>query len=219
MQTHFIPNKTFSAFFLYFKLLIMKKFCVFTCIAAILIIATNICLSQAIKPSTSEGTAIVDENQITKANTQQDGTIADLINVSKELSTLLVALKSAGTLETLKSAGPFTVFAPTNDAFSKVPPAALDDLLKTENKNTLSKVLGNHVIAGNIKSEDIIASIKEGKGVATFSTLSGDKLTASLDGERLKLTDSNGNSSYVNTTSLIASNGIIHPIDTVLSGK
>jgi uncharacterized surface protein with fasciclin (FAS1) repeats len=197
----------------------MKKFCVTASMVAILIITTNICLAQAMKPSTGSEVASLNAPQITKTTKLQDGTVADLINASKEHSTLSTALKAAGTIEALKTAGPFTVFAPTNDGFSKVAPAALDDLLKPENKSTLTKVLSNHVVSGNLKSEDIIAAIKEGKGVATFSTLSGDKLTASLDGEKLKLTDSNGNSSYVNTTSLVASNGIIYSIDGVLSGK
>ncbi len=197
----------------------MKKFCVSTSMVAILIITTNICSAQAMKPSTSSEVASVNAPQIAKTTKLQDGTVADLINASKEHSTLSTALKSAGTIEALKTAGPFTVFAPTNDGFSKIAPAALDDLLKPENKSTLTKILSNHVVSGNLKSEDIIAAIKEGKGVATFSTLSGDKLTASLDGEKLKLTDSNGNSSYVDTTSLVASNGIIHSIDGVLSGK
>jgi uncharacterized surface protein with fasciclin (FAS1) repeats len=195
----------------------MKKFCVSTSLVAMLIITTNICWAQVMKTNTSSEVASVNVTQMAKVNDHQDGTVADIINGSKEHSTLSTALKAAGTIETLKTAGPFTVFAPTNDAFSKVAPAALDDLLKPENKNTLTKVLGNHVVAGSIKSEDIIAAIKEGKGI--FSTVSGDKLTATLDGEKIKLTDSNGNSSFVNNTSLVASNGIIYSIDAVLSGK
>jgi uncharacterized surface protein with fasciclin (FAS1) repeats len=149
----------------------------------------------------------------------QSGTVADVIGASKAHSTLSTALKAAGLTDALKGAGPFTVFAPTNDAFAKVPAAALDNLLKAENKETLSKVLTTHVVAGSLKAADILAAIKAGNGTASFSSLSGEKLTASLEGGKVKITDSAGNVAIVSTADIGADNGVIHVIDNVLAGK
>src|SRR5258708_28019380 len=108
---------------------------------------------------------------------------------SKDHTTLVAAVKAAGLVETLKSAGPFTVFAPTNDAFSKLPAGTVDTLLKPENKDTLTKVLTYHVVAGRISSEELAKMIKAGHGKATLKTVQGEDLTASMMGGKIMLTD------------------------------
>jgi uncharacterized surface protein with fasciclin (FAS1) repeats len=229
MQTYLHLTKPFSVFFLFLKFFIMKKFCLSTSMVASFILFVSFGFAQqkmAVAKAKNEVTTAaqptkvaITNSQPTKATQTQSGTVADIVGTSKDHSTLLVALKSAGLVETLKGAGPFTVFAPTNDAFSKVPAAALDNLLKPESKDALTKVLGNHVVAGNLKAEDIISAIKVGGGTATYNTISGDKLTATLDGEKVKLTDSGGIIAFVTTANLTADNGVVHVIDTVLSGK
>ncbi len=229
MQTLLYLTKPFSVFFLFLKSFIMKKFCLSTSMVASFILFVSLGFAQqkmAVAKAKNEVTTTsqsakvaITNPQPTMASQAQSGTVADIVGTSKDHSTLLVALKSAGLVETLKGAGPFTVFAPTNDAFSKVPAAALDNLLKPENKDALSKVLGNHLVAGNLKAEDIISAIKTGGGTATYSTTNGDKLTATLDGAKVKLTDSGGNIAFVTTANLAADNGVVHVIDAVLSGK
>jgi uncharacterized surface protein with fasciclin (FAS1) repeats len=170
-------------------------------------------------PAASAEVSAVQNTASSAADAAQSGTVADVIGASKAHSTLSTALKAAGLTDALKGAGPFTVFAPTNDAFAKVPAAALDNLLKPENKETLSKVLTTHVVAGSLKAADILAAIKAGNGTASFSSLSGEKLTASAEGDKVKITDSAGNVAIVSTADIGADNGVIHVIDNVLAGK
>jgi uncharacterized surface protein with fasciclin (FAS1) repeats len=149
-------------------------------------------------------------------------TKADIVDVavgSKNHTTLVAAVKAAGLVETLKSTGPFTVFAPTNDAFAKLPAGTVENLLKAENKATLTKVLTYHVVAGNIDAKGVLAAIKKGKGKAVLTTVAGAKLTAAVEGGKVVLTDEKGGKSTVITTDLKASNGIIHVIDNVLMPK
>ena len=146
-------------------------------------------------------------------------TKADIVGVavgSKNHTTLVAAVKAAGLVETLKSTGPFTVFAPTNEAFAKLPAGTVENLLKPESKATLSKVLTYHVVAGNIDAKSVLAAIKKGKGKAILTTVAGAKLTAAVEGGKVVLTDEKGGKSTVITTDLKASNGIIHVIDNVL---
>lgn len=138
---------------------------------------------------------------------------------SKDHTTLVAAVKAAGLVETLKNSGPFTVFAPTNAAFEKLPNGTVATLLKPENKAVLTKILTYHVLAGKHSAGDIMAAIKKGDGKATFTTVSGDKLYASMDGQRLKLWDSTGGASYVTIANVNQKNGIIHVIDSVLMPK
>jgi uncharacterized surface protein with fasciclin (FAS1) repeats len=207
--------------FLFLKFLIMKKLCTTASMAVSLILLSNMSFAQEkittanIKPAAVAKAA----STMPMANQTQGGTVADIVAGSKAHSTLLVALKSAGLVETLKGAGPFTVFAPTNDAFSKIPAAALDNLLKPENKETLSKVLTGHVVSGAIKAEDIITAIKTGNGTASYATVNGDKLTATTEGGKVKLTDSAGNAAFLSTAEIVADNGMVHVIDIVLAGK
>jgi uncharacterized surface protein with fasciclin (FAS1) repeats len=138
---------------------------------------------------------------------------------SKDHTTLVAAVKAAGLVETLKSAGPFTVFAPTNEAFDKLPKGTVASLLKPENKATLTKILTYHVLAGKYSSKAIVAAIKKGKGKASFTTVEGGKLFASLDGKKVKLTDENGGTAYVTIADVKQKNGVIHVIDSVVTPK
>lgn len=138
---------------------------------------------------------------------------------SKDHTTLVAAVKAAGLVETLQSAGPFTVFAPTNAAFDKLPAGTVETLLKPENLKTLQTVLTYHVVAGKLNSGDIAKAIKAGNGKATLKTVSGGTLTAAMKGTDLYLTDENGNSSKVTIADVNQSNGVIHVVDTVVLPK
>ncbi|MEO5683287.1 MAG: fasciclin domain-containing protein [Chitinophagaceae bacterium] len=135
---------------------------------------------------------------------------------SKDHTTLVAAVKAAGLVETLQSAGPFTVFAPTNEAFDKLPKGTVDNLVKPENKATLTKVLTYHVVAGKFDAKAIAGLIKAGGGSASIKTVSGGTLTATMNGPKLVLTDEKGGMSTVTIKNVYQSNGVIHVIDTVL---
>ncbi len=135
---------------------------------------------------------------------------------SKDHTTLVQAVQAAGLVETLKSAGPFTVFAPTNEAFAKLPAGTVETLVKPENKATLTKILTYHVIAGKFGSKQIAAKIKAGGGKAIFTTVQGGTLTAAMDGNKLVLTDEKGGTSTVTIADVFQKNGVIHVVDTVL---
>jgi len=135
---------------------------------------------------------------------------------SKDHTTLVAAVKAAGLVDTLKSKGPFTVFAPTNSAFNKLPAGTVEMLVMPENKATLTKILTYHVVAGKMDAKSIMKAIKKGKGRATFSTVSGDTLTATMNGKNLMLTDEKGGMARVTIADVRQSNGVIHVIDTVL---
>lgn len=135
---------------------------------------------------------------------------------SKDHTTLVAAVKAAGLVDTLKSKGPFTVFAPTNSAFDALPAGTVDTLLKPENKAMLTKILTYHVVAGNMDSKAIAKAIKKGKGKATFKTVSGGTLTAMMNGSSLVLTDEKGGTSTVTIADVKQSNGVIHVVNTVL---
>jgi uncharacterized surface protein with fasciclin (FAS1) repeats len=143
-------------------------------------------------------------------------TIVDNAVNSKDHTTLVAAVQAAGLVDTLKGAGPFTVFAPVNSAFDKLPAGTVEMLLKPENKSMLVKVLTYHVIAGNLDSKSIAAAIKAGKGKAEFTTVAGGKLWAMMDGKNLVLTDEKGGRSMVTIADVRQSNGVIHVVDTVL---
>ena len=135
---------------------------------------------------------------------------------SKDHTTLVAAVKAAGLVETLAGPGPFTVFAPTNAAFEKLPAGTVETLVKPENKPTLTKVLTYHVVAGNNDSKTIMKAIKAGGGKAEFKTLAGSTLTARMDGKKLVLVDEKGGRSVVEIADVRQSNGVIHVIDTVV---
>lgn len=139
---------------------------------------------------------------------------------TESLSTLVSALQNAELVEVFKeNDGPYTVFAPTNAAFEKVPKANLDTLMKPENKEKLAEVLKYHVVEGKVASGDLVAMIKENNGSYVITTLEGAELTASLNGENVILTDGNGNKATVTTADVEASNGVIHIIDGVVMKK
>lgn len=146
-------------------------------------------------------------------------TVVDVAVGSKDHSTLVVAVKAADLVSTLQGKGPFTVFAPTNEAFAKLPKGTVENLLKTENKATLAKILTYHVVAGNLDAAAVITAIKDGKGKVTLKTVSGGTLTASLKNGKVILTDEKGGIATVTATDLKAGNGVVHVIDTVLMPK
>ncbi|MCD6077572.1 MAG: hypothetical protein K0R89_1510 [Ramlibacter sp.] len=135
---------------------------------------------------------------------------------SKDHTTLVAAVKAAGLVETLKSAGPFTVFAPTNNAFSMLPTGTVDTLLKPENKSTLTTVLTYHVVPGRIDAAALSQQIKAGGGKAMLKTASGGTLTASMRGNDVLIVDAKGNGAVVTTADVYQSNGVIHVVDKVL---
>ncbi|MCD0469680.1 fasciclin domain-containing protein [Flavobacterium sp. JAS] len=138
---------------------------------------------------------------------------------SKDHTTLVAAVKAAGLVETLQSKGPFTVFAPTNAAFDKLPAGTVDTLLKPENIKTLQTILTYHVVAGKWNASDIAKAIKMGKGKASLKTVSGGTLTAWMDGKDLYISDESGNKAKVTIADVNQSNGVIHVVDTVLLPK
>ena len=138
---------------------------------------------------------------------------------SKDHTTLVAAVKAAGLVETLQSAGPFTVFAPTNAAFNKLPAGTVETLVKPENKATLTKILTYHVVAGRMTAADLMKAIKAGGGKATLKTVSGGTLTAMMKGKAIELKDEKGGMSTVTIADVMQSNGVIHVVNTVLLPK
>ena len=138
---------------------------------------------------------------------------------SKDHTTLVTAVKAAGLVSTLKGAGPFTVFAPTNEAFGKLPDGVVDNLLKPENKQALVKVLTYHVVAGRIGAKALRKMIKRGGGKAVLTTVEGGTLTATDDGQTIMLTDDMGNKASITISDVWQKNGVIHVIDAVMLPK
>ena len=138
---------------------------------------------------------------------------------SKDHTTLVAAVKAAGLVPTLKSAGPFTVFAPTNEAFAALPAGTVDTLLKPENKPALTKVLTYHVVAGKMDSAALMKAIDAGGGQATLTEVSGGTLTASRSGSMIMLSDESGGMAHVTIPDVVQSNGVIHVVDKVLLPK
>lgn len=135
---------------------------------------------------------------------------------SKDHTTLVAAVKAAGLVETLQGSGPFTVFAPTNDAFSKLPAGTVDNLVKPENKATLTKVLTYHVVAGKLDSKELMKWIKKGNGTAELKTVQGGKLWVMQKDKKLWLKDEAGNMAEITISDVYQSNGVIHVINTVV---
>lgn len=144
---------------------------------------------------------------------------SDIVTIaasSADHTTLVAAVKAAGLVETLKSKGPFTVFAPVNAAFAKLPEGTVESLLKPENKAQLTGILTYHVVAGNLDAKAVLAAIQKGGGKAVLTTVAGSKLTASLEDGKVTLMDGNGGKAIVTATDLKATNGVIHVIDTIV---
>jgi uncharacterized surface protein with fasciclin (FAS1) repeats len=140
--------------------------------------------------------------------------VSNAVN-SADHTTLVAAVKAAGLVETLQSTGPFTVFAPTNEAFAKLPAGTLDTLLKPENKGMLRKVLTYHVIAGKMSSKDLWKAINAGNGTGILKTISGGTLKASAMGKEIVITDEQGGMSKLTIPDVLQSNGVIHVVDSV----
>ncbi|WP_207491907.1 fasciclin domain-containing protein [Aridibaculum aurantiacum] len=135
---------------------------------------------------------------------------------SKDHTTLVAAVKAAGLVETLQGAGPFTVFAPTNAAFDKLPKGTVETLVKPENKSTLTSILTYHVVPGRISSADLVKMIKQNGGTFSAKTVEGDEITFMQKGNNIFLKDAKGNKSKVTIKDVNQSNGVIHVIDTVV---
>jgi len=135
---------------------------------------------------------------------------------SKDHTTLVAAVKAAGLVDTLQSPGPFTVFAPTNEAFGKLPAGTVDTLLKPENKKTLTNVLTYHVVPGRLTAKDLMAKIEDGHGKAMLKTVEGADLTFQMKDGKLWVIDAKGDTAQVTIRNVMQSNGVIHVIDTVL---
>jgi len=135
---------------------------------------------------------------------------------SKDHTTLVAAVKAAGLVETLQGKGPFTVFAPTNAAFAKLPNGTVDTLLKPENKAKLTGVLTYHVVPGKLTAQDLMMQVKKGNGMATLKTVEGETLTVMGSGNTLTIKDKKGDTSTVTIGDVMQSNGVIHVINTVL---
>jgi uncharacterized surface protein with fasciclin (FAS1) repeats len=136
---------------------------------------------------------------------------------SKDHTTLVAAVKAAGLVDTLSGPGPFTVFAPTNEAFAKLPAGSVDNLLKPENKATLTKILTYHVVPGRMTAVNLMKAVKDGEGLAKLKTVAGEDLTVKQAGPgKLTITDAKGDVAMVTIPDVLQSNGVIHVIDTVL---
>lgn len=143
-------------------------------------------------------------------------TIVENASAAPNLTTLVAAVKAAGLVETLSGAGPFTVFAPTNEAFAKLPAGTVESLVKPAAKADLTKILTYHVVPGKMVAADLAAAIKAGSGKASLTTVQGEKLTATESGGTITLTDAKGGKSIVTQGDVLQANGVVHVIDTVL---
>jgi len=164
------------------------------------------------------GPAFAQEKTVTVGGAQMypsKNIVQNAVN-SKDHTTLVAAVKAAGLVDTLQSPGPFTVFAPTNEAFAKLPAGTVDTLLKPENKKTLTNVLTYHVVPGRLSAKDLMAKIKDGNGKAMLKTVEGAELTFEEKDGKLWIKDAKGDIAQVTIRNVMQSNGVIHVIDTVL---
>jgi uncharacterized surface protein with fasciclin (FAS1) repeats len=188
-------------------------------VLAALCVAPALAQSSMSSPSTMsgdsmKGSAMKPNPTVGGAPMSASDTIVTNAAKAPNLTTLVSLVKQAGLVETLSGPGPFTVFAPTNDAFKKLPEATVKAV--TSDKALLTKVLTYHVVAGKLDAAAIVAKIKAGGGKATLKTVSGESLTASLDGSSVILTDAKGGKATVTTADVFQSNGVVHVIDSVL---
>jgi uncharacterized surface protein with fasciclin (FAS1) repeats len=167
---------------------------------------------------TIAGTALAGDKTVTVGGQPMYPTkdIIDNAVNSADHTTLVAAVKAAGLVDTLKGPGPFTVFAPTNEAFAKLPAGTIDTLLKPENKDMLVKILTYHVVAGRLSAAELKKEIRAGNGQATLKTVSGGTLIAMMQGSNIVLKDEKGDMSTVTIPNVFQSNGVIHVVDTVV---
>ena len=166
--------------------------------------------------STATGVAAGPNPMVGGAAMYENRTVAQNASTAPNLTTLVAALKAAGLVDTLSGPGPFTVFAPTNDAFGRLAPGTVDTLLRPENKASLAKVLTYHVVPGTISAAQLQQQIQAGGGTAQLTTVAGQTLTARVENGVVTLTDTNGTKSYVETSDVRQSNGVVHVINGVL---
>lgn len=145
-----------------------------------------------------------------------DRTIVENASTAPNLTTWVAAVKAAGLAGTLSGPGPFTVFAPTNEAFARLAPGTMDTLLRPENRASLAKVLNHHLVRGGLSTVQLVQRIQAAGGAAQLTTVAGETLTARVEGGVVSLTDSNGIKSYVETPDVRQSNGVVHVINGVL---
>lgn len=180
-----------------------------------LAIAASLALASASVPSAfAAGNPAMDDTAMAAQKT-----IVETASNTSELSTLVAALKAAGLVDTLAGKGPFTVFAPTNEAFAKLPQGTVDTLLKPENKGTLTGILTYHVVAGTHPSSQLVAAASSQGGSSTLKTVQGEELTVELKDGKVWVIDAKGGKSAVTTSDLMQSNGVVHVVDSVLMPK
>jgi uncharacterized surface protein with fasciclin (FAS1) repeats len=190
------------------------KFSTFAFALVVAISTLSACSSMMAKPMMADTNPMVGG-----APMYANKDIVDNAVNSKDHTTLVAAVKAAGLVDTLKSPGPFTVFAPTNDAFAALPAGTVDTLLKPENKGTLTKVLTYHVVAGRMDSMVLTKAIMAGGGRATLKTVSGGTLIAMSSGGKVMVMDESGGTATVTIADVMQSNGVIHVVDKVLLPK
>jgi uncharacterized surface protein with fasciclin (FAS1) repeats len=188
-----------------------------TFISGLSALALTACSGNKTDETTATETEVVQDDAMISDGTEAttDKNIVALAQGNPQASTLVTAVTAAGLAETLSGSGPFTLFAPSNDAFAKVDKAPLDGLLKPESKAKLAALLKYHVVAGNVKAADLAKMIADGNGTATVKTLNGGSVQARMNGDKIVLTDAKGGKSTVTTADLVASNGTVHMVDTV----
>ncbi len=174
-----------------------------------------ISLAACSEPAPVENTQ-ADETAMADTMTNEAGTIVDVASGNPDFATLVAAVTAADLGTTLSGAGPFTVFAPTEAAFAKLPEGTVAELTKPENKEKLAGILTYHVVSGNVDAASLTKMIEDNGGKAELTTVAGGKLTAAVEGGKVVLTDAAGGKSTVTATDVAASNGVIHVIDTVV---
>ena len=172
-----------------------------------------------IMASVAAGAAYAADPMVGGAPMMANKTIVENASKASNLTTLVAAVKEAGLVDTLSGPGPFTVFAPTNTAFDKVPKATLDTLMQPDMKKDLTKILTYHVVAGKIDAAEIEKGIKDGGGSYNMKTVEGGTLTAKMDGTKVALIDEKGAGALVEIADVFQSNGVVHVIDSVLMPK
>ena len=149
-------------------------------------------------------------------NATAQGTVVDAAVGNEDFSTLVAALKAADLVTALQGDGPFTVFAPTNDAFAKIDSGTLNSLLEEKNQDALANILTYHVVSGKLTATDVVAALKNGNGMVELKALNGQTITVLQKDGKIWLKDSNGNYSEIVATDVMGSNGVIHVLDTVV---
>lgn len=203
----------------------------FALLAATALAGLSACKSEAPAPAAEDtaavpadamasgdaATAASGNSMVGGAEMFADKPIAENASAAPNLTTLVAAVKQAGLVDTLAGPGPFTVFAPTNDAFGKVPKATLDTLMAPAGKTELTNVLTYHVVPGKMTAADLAAKIKEGNGTAKLKTVEGEDLTLTMDGDKVKVAGMGGSTAYVSQADVMQSNGVVHVVDGVLT--